>query len=230
MRTKQFTVVAACLCLVGAGVAQAKKAAWQNELTSQLEKIYPLSKRGRLAPDRITTAGAVLVLQQQGITADLSSNMTIITTDVGPDGQVAQSGAFQKKGSRVLEPGETVYLTDIDVKDRLVRFIVLTCNTFEVNVKGSTRQTRYKAAVDFTFDEGYLSSANVEDVKKAIASVFLLEEEAGAAKRIGLGQSPDEVEKILGTPERIIDLGSKLVYVYPDMRVIFLDNKLSDVE
>ena len=34
----------------------------------------------------------------------------------------------------------------------------------------------------------------------------------------------------LGNPTKIIDLGAKKIYAYPDMKVIFMNGKVSDVQ
>jgi hypothetical protein len=47
---------------------------------------------------------------------------------------------------------------------------------------------------------------------------------------VALGQSPDQVMSILGSPKQIIDLGAKQIYKYPDMKVVFMNGKVSDVE
>jgi hypothetical protein len=47
---------------------------------------------------------------------------------------------------------------------------------------------------------------------------------------VALGQTTDQVAAILGAPKQIIDLGSKKIYKYPDMKVIFIDGKVSDVQ
>ena len=49
-------------------------------------------------------------------------------------------------------------------------------------------------------------------------------------KSVELGQSPEQIEGILGQPERKGNLGSKVVYVYRDMKIIFLNGKVSDVQ
>ena len=49
-------------------------------------------------------------------------------------------------------------------------------------------------------------------------------------KTISMGQTPDQVVAILGQPSKIIDLGSKKTYIYSDMRVIFVDGKVADVQ
>ncbi|MDE1176681.1 MAG: hypothetical protein PW789_08735 [Edaphobacter sp.] len=47
---------------------------------------------------------------------------------------------------------------------------------------------------------------------------------------VALGQTPDQVTANMGAPKRIVDLGSKKIYTYPDMKVIFTDGKVSDVQ
>jgi hypothetical protein len=57
--------------------------------------------------------------------------------------------------------------------------------------------------------------------------------QAGApapAARIGLGQSIDSVALTLGEPQKVVDLGAKKIYVYPDLKVTFTDGRVSDVQ
>ena len=49
-----------------------------------------------------------------------------------------------------------------------------------------------------------------DDVKKSIDVVLLSESTASVSKTIELGQTPQEVEKLLGTPNNIIKLGDKV--------------------
>lgn len=44
------------------------------------------------------------------------------------------------------------------------------------------------------------------------------------------GQTPEQVTAVMGAPKQIIDLGSKKIYKYPDMKITFIDGKVSDVE
>lgn len=55
-------------------------------------------------------------------------------------------------------------------------------------------------------------------------------EVAGAPKTVALGQAPEEVESIIGKPEKVVDLGAKKIWVYSDMKVVFVDQKVSDVQ
>lgn len=47
---------------------------------------------------------------------------------------------------------------------------------------------------------------------------------------IGLGATPDQVVASFGQPQKQIKLGSKLIYVYKDMKVTFVNNKVTDVQ
>jgi hypothetical protein len=51
-----------------------------------------------------------------------------------------------------------------------------------------------------------------------------------ATQTIAMGQTPEQVTGILGQPKQIIDLGAKKTYIYPDMKVIFVKGKVSDVQ
>ena len=53
---------------------------------------------------------------------------------------------------------------------------------------------------------------------------------AAAPTTIALGQTVDQVTTSMGQPTRIIDLGTKKVYVYKDMKITFKVGKVSDVE
>jgi hypothetical protein len=44
------------------------------------------------------------------------------------------------------------------------------------------------------------------------------------------GMTPDQVEAAMGKPEKKVTLGSKQIYYYKDMKVIFLSGKVSDVQ
>jgi hypothetical protein len=44
------------------------------------------------------------------------------------------------------------------------------------------------------------------------------------------GQTPDQVQAALGKPDKIVNLGTKQIYVYKDLKVTFLNGKVSDVQ
>ena len=49
-------------------------------------------------------------------------------------------------------------------------------------------------------------------------------------QQIEKGQTPDQVKNALGNPDKIVNLGSKQIYVYKDLKVTFLNGKVSDVQ
>ena len=49
---------------------------------------------------------------------------------------------------------------------------------------------------------------------------------AGIAKH----QTTDQVQSILGPPDSIADLGAKTLYVYPHLKVVFVDGKVSEIQ
>ena len=54
--------------------------------------------------------------------------------------------------------------------------------------------------------------------------------QAAAPAQISMGQTIDEVTAILGKPKNIVDLGTKKIYVYNDMKITFKAGKVADVE
>ena len=48
--------------------------------------------------------------------------------------------------------------------------------------------------------------------------------------QIEKGMTPDQVKNAIGVPDKIINLGSKEIYVYKDIKVTFINGKVSDVQ
>jgi len=48
--------------------------------------------------------------------------------------------------------------------------------------------------------------------------------------QIEKGQTIDQVKAAIGSPDKIINLGTKQIYVYKDIKVTFLNGKVSDVQ
>lgn len=49
-------------------------------------------------------------------------------------------------------------------------------------------------------------------------------------QQIEKGQTPDQVTAAIGQPDKIVNLGAKQIYVYKDIKVTFLNGKVSDVQ
>jgi hypothetical protein len=53
---------------------------------------------------------------------------------------------------------------------------------------------------------------------------------SSAPPTIALGQSTDEVKAILGKPVKTAELGTREIYYYDQMKIVFKAGKVSDVE
>jgi hypothetical protein len=53
---------------------------------------------------------------------------------------------------------------------------------------------------------------------------------SAAPPTLSLGLSIDDVKSIQGEPQKIVDLGSKKIYVYKDLKITFTDGKVSDIQ
>jgi hypothetical protein len=53
---------------------------------------------------------------------------------------------------------------------------------------------------------------------------------AGPPPTITIGESSTQVLQALGMPQQMIDLGKKKTFIYKNMKVIFVDDKVSDVQ
>jgi hypothetical protein len=157
---------------------------WKDALKASLEASYPLTKRATLSPDRITQQGVVLDIQKQGVAADPSSDARFSVTYVR-DGKIGEQGGataafFSKQNTRVFNPGEKVYVIGIKVGDDYVMLELLSSDMSGVEKGGSTRQTRYKAALSFKFDKEALPTMTPAQVMAAISSVVVTETQAAA--------------------------------------------------
>jgi hypothetical protein len=53
---------------------------------------------------------------------------------------------------------------------------------------------------------------------------------AGPPPTVSIGESSTQVLQALGMPLQMVDLGKKKTYIYKNMKVIFIDDKVSDVQ
>lgn len=227
--------VALVLCLFMTALLAAGAPNKAKQLEEALKADYSLAHMGidRL---RITEPGTIMVVQQDGITANPSIDFGNVTDKVidghveGPKG--VSAAFFSSQRHRSLKVGTTVYVTRISVRNNEVQFEIVTCDTSDVQVNGNTSNIRYAATIAFEFPDGFLDTADASAVKKAVDPVLLPQSEAQAAntRTISLGQTIDQVKANLGAPDRVVNLGPKVIYIYKDMKVIFQDGKVADVQ
>jgi hypothetical protein len=235
--SSRFRVVLAAAVLWSAIPFVAFGAANARALLEALVADYPLTKVGVVMFNtdytRITQPGTILAVRVPGIYADVANTQDAIVNTNVADGQVSQATGFTAAfgsntgKSRTLNPNEKVYVTNILVKRNAVLLELLTVDTTTL---ADGQGTRYRAELNFKLPG--LDSMTADDVKKAIDTVVADPATVSAveSKTVKLGMSTDEVKKSLGNPPKIVDLGKKQVYVYPDMKVVFIDGKVSDVQ
>jgi hypothetical protein len=234
-RASTWAGVSAALCLCIVSPLSARAANRRKQLEEALKADYEVAHMG-IGRLRITQPGTILVIQQDGIRANPSIDFGNVTDKVidghvqGPKGFAA--AFFSNQRDRSLKVGTDVYVTRISVNRNAVQFDIVTTNTSTIDVNGNSRYMRYAATLDFEFPKNFVETADSKSVKKAIGAVLLPQSEVQAAKTrtVALGQTPAQVRAALGAPNTIIKLGAKQIFVYKDMKVIFINGKVSNVE
>ena len=234
-------------------------------IVEALQKKYLVTET---TPDheQVTKDGITMSLKCAGIYS-LPNISLIVPDNKVTDGKIQPPSVFLRNGSHVLQTGDRVYITKIDKKDEssdeLLRFTILTVNSFDVT--GQSFQRKFYATVSFKFKKGYLDDTPPEDVEKVIEAVLTPDTDdsqsdtsaaaqpaqkrptvpvtpppatppptppapAGPPPTITIGESSTQVLQAMGMPLQMIDLGKKKTYVYKNMKIIFVDDKVSDVQ
>jgi len=164
---------------------------------------------------------------------------------------------MMKSVSQYFKTGEKVYPIKLEVTpDKAkISFTVVACDS----CNGVNPPTSMKGEVVFQFAKGYLEKASAGDVEDMIGQVFAIsnddqqgqgdnsgqqgnqqasqqapaqqqQEQQAEPQTIQMGMSTDQVQGVLGKPDKIFNLGTKQIYVYKDVKVTFLNGKVSDVQ
>jgi hypothetical protein len=168
-------------------------------------------------------------------------------------------GKFGKQQTtHLFAVGDKVYPSKIEVNvaSDKVSVGIVACDT----CNNTDPPTYNKAQVVFQFPKGSLANASVgavEDVIGQLLSISTNDAQQGQGgqqggndqqgnnqgggqaqpqapppepQQIEKGQTPDQVKAALGPPDKIVNLGTKQIYVYKDLKVTFLNGKVSDVQ
>ncbi len=162
---------------------------------------------------------------------------------------------MMKNVSGVFKKGAKVYpvKVDVDLAKAKITMQVVRCDS----CYNDSVQNAMKGEVVFEFAKGHLEKASAGEVEDTIGQVFAIisddqqEQSADAAQQpdqqaapaqqtqpaqqaepatVQLGMTTDQVESALGKPDKIFNLGTKQIYVYKDVKVTFLNGKVSDVQ
>lgn len=228
-------IVFCCLTLLSPGGLDAQS--WKKDLIKNVGATYKPSKIS-LWDGSLKEGYDVLVLTQAGVYAWPARDDSYPTTGIATDGKLTRArGADVHNGAREFRKGEHVIIVDTDAgseKDRdWLRISLLSVESTDRQEGGNTVATRYKGGLDYVFPRGYLATADFTEVKKAINTMLVSANEYKAtdvAPTVRLGMTLEEVERVLGKPQKVIDLGTKKIFVYADLKVTFVEGKVSDVQ
>ncbi len=217
----------------------------REEIKSTIEARYKITTPGFFG--NFKEIGSVLVVQKEGLRANRPG--ALFKPNVVMNGRItAVGGGDLPLGGNIdgnLKIGDRLHLYGIRTGDDYVELVLFTVKTFVVTGSGTRGPTPLQASARFRYDQG-LAAVTSEQVIEDIGAWFKAEGEAKAereAKKEGeakaerdvkasrivrLGQTPEEVTTILGEPEKKILLGAKTVFVYKDVKVVFIDGKVAD--
>jgi outer membrane protein assembly factor BamE (lipoprotein component of BamABCDE complex) len=244
----QLTAAALLLSLAPWLHAQDPKAEIQKRLTSQ----FVLTKTTAGGAD-ITEAGSVLVLHKDGLVM-VSTDTRYTPTTTYKDGKLsitfadklsanmalnsAQQGSnLSNVPQRRFVTGEKFWITATQVTDKHI-LLQLYSDPYD--------NVRYYAVLKFPYKKNNIPPP--DEVMTTIAEVVTVEPADNAAadaapqkaaapaaappaptKKIALGDTKDQVVATFGQPTKAATLGAKEIYYYPDMKVTFVNGKVTDV-
>lgn len=233
--------IAIIVCLLaGAGVAEGKDPADNAALQASLRNAYPWTNAdGRTG--EVIAPGIILVVRKEGITTN-PADAPFHAQNNYKDGMVKRSAlnlfAQDQNTAGRLVAGDRVFVTKTEVKETSVVLNLLSVDTFH--------GIRVKASVAFQFPKGVLANASFDQVAPVIDELLAddsppppppppspttsqsLPRQQPAT--IDIGAAIDQVITAMGEPPIVADINRKLIYFYPDLKVIFLDGKVTDVK
>jgi hypothetical protein len=247
-------VVVLSACASVTGVAGAQAVSLQEQLNAQY-KAAKIAGGGAV----VVEAGTVLAIQKPGIKAMPFNAIPKCAARFADNSLQMAKGFFCTNAMALrdyFQKGDKVYPLKIEVnpEKEKITFRVVACD----QCNGVNPPTGQKGDVEFDFPSGYLQKASAGDVEDTIGQVFTIatnDDQAqggGAADQqsandqqqqqqtvppaqqepatVQLGMTTDQVESTLGKPDKKFNVGAKQIYVYKDVKVTFLNGKVSDVQ
>jgi hypothetical protein len=230
-------------------------AATNEEAVSAIKHRYRITTTSFLGG--FSEIGSVLTPRREGIRANRPSNIfnpTVVRNHriTEPGGGGLPPGGIHDGAVKI---GERLHLYGVRAGRDYVQLDLFTVATYIVPGSGRQGPTPLQASVRFQYDGGltavttkqllddigeWLAAAG-ESHKDAVESCPVTEQRppadpakprgtGRATKTIRIGQTQEDVTAILGPPEKQILLGSKSIFVYADVKVVFVDGKVTDAE
>jgi hypothetical protein len=244
--------VAAMAAFLSVSVAGGQAPTLQEQLSAQYKPVKMGSDSGGVA---VVEPGTLLAVQKGGVLSVPWKALALCPAKF-QDNSLHPSAGFcagmVKSVSKYYQKGDKVYPVKIDVNlDKAkISFTVVACDS----CNGVNPPTSMKGEVVFQFAKGYLEKASAGEIEDAIGQVFSIsnddqqaqggdanaqqgppqaappEPQQAEPQTVQLGMTTDQVQSALGKPEKIFNVGAKQIYVYKDVKVTFLNGKVSDVQ
>jgi hypothetical protein len=202
--------------------------------------IVELHKDGLLMWSVDTAVPPICILKNDKLTMPFG-----LRANVGAELRKKQPGANDYKvPSRTFVAGEKVWIVGAKVNDNgvIMEFY-----------SDPYQDVRYYGEVWFQFPKGAVPAA--DDFMKNLAEVVTalpppeetettqpaapastppvvapVAPPAAPTKTVSLGQTKDQVITILGQPPKIANVGTKEIDYYPDMKIIYINGRVTDIE
>jgi len=238
------------LCLFGRGVGQDQDSIAQ--LRQMLQSHFVVTK---VAPNQmdIVTAGSVMVLHKDGVlmcSVSVPGGVSLPATSTYKDGAISHSiepsdaPKAMPNGVRYVQPrvncgrvpsrtgmsGDKYWITKayVDMGNDRVVFRLYSDPIDDM---------RYWGELQVPFPKGSIPTP--DQLLSTISEVLTVQPDDAAAsppqpapqpKTVLKGDSIDQVVATLGKPEKILQVDPKLIYVYKEVKITFLDGKVSDIQ
>ena len=230
--------IAVIVCLLASAAAADGKDPGANvALQADLRTAFPWTNAdGRTG--EIIAPGIILVVRKEGITTN-PADAPFHAQNNYKDGMVKRSAlnlfAQDQNTAGRLVAGDRVFVTKTEVKETNVVLNLLSVDTFH--------GIRVKASVAFQFPKGMLAKASFDQVAPMIDELLTADSppppppppaSQPLARQqpapIEIGAAVDQVIAAMGEPPVVADLNRKLIFFYPDLKIVFLDGKVTDVK
>lgn len=173
--------------------------------------------------------GTVLVVRKEGLRVDRPG--TFNKPAVISNARVIETGGASLPlggdNDGALKAGDMLRIYGIRVDDAMVELDLRTVKGYVL--PGTRAAVKLQAVVRFRYDQG-LAAVTGRQVISDIESWFGAEHAVRASKTVSQGQTFEEVVAAFGEPEKKVFLGAKTVFIYNDMKLIFKDGRLVDLE
>lgn len=220
----------------------------KSELEKRLSSEFTLTKTTAQWDD-IVTAGSILLLHKDGLTM-FTVNSRVPAPCTYKDGKISITFADAMAATLMLGNNQTASTVPQRKFVSGEKFWLIGTKVSDKNVilqvfSDPFGDTRYFAQIKFPFAKHNIPSP--DEMMKTISEVVTVQPQDTAntdqnaqpadtpssqepPKTISIGQTTDEVIAVLGQPQKKVNLGAKEIYVYPDMKVTFVNGKVADVQ